>query len=105
MFSVSEASRICENPTEADYKNLMNILQYLKGTKNKSIHYNKNNKFIGYSDSDFANDEKTRRSTSGYIFLFGKSPISWKSQLQKNVTLSTAEAEFVSLTECTKQAL
>ena len=44
MFSVSEASRICENPTEADYKNLMNIIQYLKGTKNKSIHYNKNNK-------------------------------------------------------------
>ena len=52
MFSVSEASRICENPTEADYKNLMNILQYLKGVKKiKSIHYNKDNKFIGYSDS------------------------------------------------------
>ena len=33
MFSVSEASRIGENPIEADYKNLMNILQYLKGTK------------------------------------------------------------------------
>jgi murein tripeptide amidase MpaA len=83
MFSVSEASRICENPTEADYKNLMNILQYLKGTKNKSIHYNKDNKFIGYSDSDFANDEKTRRYINGYIFLLGKSPISWKSQLQE----------------------
>jgi len=29
MFSVCEASKICENPnpTEADYKNLMNILQ------------------------------------------------------------------------------
>ena len=39
-----------------------------------------------------------------YILL-GKIPTSWKSQLQKNVTLSTAEAEFVSLTECTKQAL
>jgi len=60
---------------------------------------------MGYSDSDFDNDEKRRWSTSGYIFLLGKSPILWKSQLQKNVTLSTAEAEFVSLTECTKQAL
>jgi len=30
MFSVSEASRICENPTEADYINLINILQNLK---------------------------------------------------------------------------
>ena len=105
MFSVSEASRICENPIEVDYKKFINILQYLKGTKNKSIHYNKDNKFIGYSDSDFTNDEKIRRSTSGYIFLLGKSHISWKSQLQKNISLSTVEAEFVSLTECTKQAL
>ena len=83
MFSVSEVSRICENLTESDYKNLMSILQYLKSTKNKSIHYNKNNKFIGYSDSDFAKDEKTRRSSSGYIYLLGKRPISWKSQLQQ----------------------
>jgi len=52
------------NPTEADYKNLMSILQYLKGTKNKFIRYNENNIFIGYSDSNFANDEKTRRSTN-----------------------------------------
>ena len=68
---------------EANYKNLINILQYLKGAKNKSIHYNKDNKYIGYSDSDLTNNEKTRRSTSGYLFLLGKSPISWKSQLQK----------------------
>jgi len=39
----------------ADYKNLRSILHYLKRYKKiKSIHYNKNNKFIGYSDSDFA---------------------------------------------------
>jgi len=44
--------------------------------------------------------KKTRRSTSRFIFLHGDSPISWKSQLQKSVTLPTAEAEFVSLTEC-----
>jgi len=53
----------------------MSIFQYLSGTKDKFIHYNKNNKFIGYSDSDFANDEKTRRSTSGYLFIFGNSLI------------------------------
>jgi len=33
MSGVNESSRIYENPTEADYKNLMNILQYLKGQK------------------------------------------------------------------------
>jgi len=104
-FAVNQASRFCENPTEVDYKALLQILQYLKGTKTNSIYYNRNNNFRGYSDSDFANDEKTRRSTSGYIFMLGESPISWKSQLQKIVTLSTAEAEYVSLTECVKQGM
>ena len=49
--------------------------------------------------------KKTRRSTSGFIFLLGDSPISWKSQQQKSVILSTAEAEFVSLTEYAKQGI
>jgi len=48
------------------------ILQYLNSTKEKSIHY-KGNKKKKY---------KTRKSTTGYIFLNGNSPISWKSQLQ-----------------------
>jgi len=62
-----------------------------------------------YSDADYAEDNETRKPTTGYIFLNGNCPISWKSQLQKCVTLSTAEAvaeaEFVSLIECTKHSL
>jgi len=48
------------------------------------------------------NDDVTRRSVSEYKFLLGNSPILWKSQIQRNVTLSTAKAEFVSVTECAK---
>jgi len=39
------------------------------------------------------------------MFLLGNNPISWKSQIQRNVTLSTAEVEFVSLTECAKHGI
>jgi len=46
-FTVNQASRESKNPTEADYKFLLSILQYLKCTKNKSIYYSKNNTFIG----------------------------------------------------------
>ena len=84
----------------------MHILQYLylKGTINKSICRNKRNRFIGYSDSDFASDEKNKKiPLAVFIFLLGDSPISWKSQqLKKRVTLSKTEAEFISLTECAK---
>ena len=40
-----------------------------------------------------------------YIFVLGNSPISWKSITQKNIALSTTEAEYSSLIECTKQAI
>jgi len=70
-----------------------------------SIYYNGNETLVGYSDSDWGGDESTRRSTSGIIFLLGNAPIAWKSQTQKCVTLSSAEAECVSLIECTKYAL
>jgi len=75
FFAVNQASRNCENPTEVDYRSLIHILQYLKGTINKSICYNKRNRFIGYSDLDFASDEKTRRTAGDFIFLLGGSPI------------------------------
>lgn len=104
-FAVNQASRYYEQPKEINYKSLMMILQYLNSTKDKLVHNNGETKLIGYSDSDYANDENTRRSTSGYIYLIRNSPISWKSQLQRIVTLSTAEAEFVSLTECAKQGI
>jgi len=104
-YAVNQASRNCEHPTTIDYKALLMILQYLKVTIHKSIHYNGKNKLVGFSDAYYANDEATRRSVSGYIFLLGNSPISWKSQIQRNVTLSTAETEFVSLTECAKHGI
>lgn len=36
-----------------------------------------------------------RKSTSGYIFLPSGSAVSWRSQKQKCVALSTAKAEYV----------
>jgi len=57
----------------------------------------------GYSDSDFAGDRETRRSTSGYIVLFGGNAVITKSQRQKSVSLSTCEAELHALTSCAKE--
>ena len=104
-FAVNQAARHSENLREVDLKSAYMILQYLNSTKEKSIHYIRDKNISVYSDADFAEDEETRKSTTGYIFLNGNSPISWKSQLQKCVTLSTAEAEFVSITKCTKHGI
>ncbi|KAK8918322.1 hypothetical protein KSP39_PZI021772 [Platanthera zijinensis] len=59
----------------------------------------------GFVDSDYAGDLDRRRSTSGYIFLLGGGPISWKATLQDIVVLSTTEAEYIATVEAAKEAI
>jgi hypothetical protein len=55
---------------------------------------------VGYSDSDYAGDD--RKSTSGYVFILAGA-ISWKSSKQTVTTSSTMYAEFVACYEATGQ--
>lgn len=73
------------------------IFKYLNGTTDYGIIYEKNANFAldCFSDSDYGGDLETRRSTIGFVFMFGSGAISWSSQLQKCVTLSSTEAEYV----------
>jgi len=50
-------------------------------------------------------DEDDGKSTTGHVFYFGGSPISWCSQKQNVVALSSCEAEFMAGTEAAKQAI
>ena len=47
----------------------------------------------GYVDADLAGNVDIRRSTTGYVYTLGGTAVSWGSQLQKIVALSTTEAE------------
>jgi len=104
-FAVHKAARKCEKPNVSDWKSILNILKYLNSTKDFKIIYNGNGYIHAYSDSDFAGDINDRKSTSGHIILMGNSPICWFSKKQSIVATSTAEAEYISISECAKKAL
>ena len=53
---------------------------------------------VGYCDADYEGDIDTRRSTTGYTFLFCRSAISWNSKKQPTIALSTAKAEYMAAT-------
>ena len=46
----------------------------------------------GFTDADFAGDTDDRKSTSGYVFLFGGTAVSWLSKLSIQWKLNTLHA-------------
>ena len=70
------------------------ILRYLKGSSDTCLCFTGASlKLQGYVDVDFADDIDRRKSTIGFVFTLSGTTISWASNLQKIVTLSTIEAE------------
>ena len=60
---------------------------------------------FGYADADFATDIDDRISTSGYVFMLSGAPNSWFSGKQRTVSLSTANAEYIALSETARDGL
>ncbi|GAB1867410.1 Reverse transcriptase Ty1/copia-type domain-containing protein [Camponotus japonicus] len=82
------------------------ILRYLKGTSDLGLHFRKDsNSLKGYCDADWGNCLEDRRSYTGYVFVLAGSPIAWESRKQRTVALSSTEAEYMAMTEATKEAI
>ena len=106
-LAVNQVSKYVSNPTRRHWNAAKRILKYLKKTKNLGLIFKRqgNQRLIGYTDADFANDTEKRRSVSGFVFTLNGTPISWKSRLQRTTALSTCEAELEALFLCAKEAL
>lgn len=106
-FAVNTLSRFNKNPTAAHWTAVKRICRYLQGTKDMKLIYTKdgNEKITGYCDADWASDVRDRKSCTGYIFLLQGGAISWRSQKQQTVALSTAEAEYMAMSSAAQEAL
>ena len=109
--AVREASKVMDGATKAHWKYLLRIIKFVIDSKEKKLRYTlkkgkmKEMLVEGYCDSDYAGDKDTRKSVAGYaIYLFGNL-IAWKSKSQKSVALSSSEAEYISISEITKDIL
>ena len=77
-FATSVASRYTKNPSHQHIEAVKTILRYMKGSKQRGITYGGQEKLLveGYSDSDWAEDLESRKSTSGFIFMLNGGPVS-----------------------------
>lgn len=99
-YSVGFISRFMENPTTEHLAAMKRVLRYVAGTLHFGCHYKrkKDPQLVGYTGSDLAGDIDTRKSTSGILFFLGDNTITWQSQKQKIVALSSCEAEYIAAT-------
>ncbi|GKE92741.1 ribonuclease H-like domain, reverse transcriptase, RNA-dependent DNA polymerase [Tanacetum coccineum] len=88
-------------------KAIKQVIRYVKGTKDYGITYmhNERNNIHGYSDSSYGVNTQEGKGTTGIIFYYGKSPISWSTQKLATVALSSCESEFIAATAAATQAL
>ncbi|GJT01421.1 ribonuclease H-like domain, reverse transcriptase, RNA-dependent DNA polymerase [Tanacetum coccineum] len=106
-YSVGLLSRFMQEPKEQHMKAIRQVLRYVKGTKDYGITYKHNggNKIHGFSDSSYGVNTQEGKGTTGIIFYYGESPISWSTQKQATVALSSCESEFIAATAAATQAL
>ncbi|GJZ69558.1 zinc finger, CCHC-type containing protein [Tanacetum coccineum] len=106
-YSVRLLSRFMQNPKDHHLKAVKQVIRYIKGTKEHGIIYKKEGgcKITGYSDSSYGINTDQGKGTTGIVFYFGESPITWCTQKQPTVALSSCESEFMAATGAACQAL
>ena len=103
--AVSELSRYLEKPSIEHVIAANRVLRYLVGTKDYKLLFDGNLPLqpVAYADADYANDQETRRSTSGYLIQSCGGSVIWKTKTQPTVALSTTEAEYYSASFCCQE--
>ena len=107
-YAVGALAKYMVLPTTVHWNAAMGVLRYLGGTVVYGVCFGGNRDecdLVGYCDADFAGDLDTRRSTTGYVFVYNGGAISWSSRRQQTVAASTTEAEYMAAAAAIKEAL
>ncbi|GAB2294442.1 hypothetical protein Dimus_038297 [Dionaea muscipula] len=103
-YSVNSVCQFMHQPTDLHFKAAIRILRYVKGTLDFGVNFPKNGSsgpvdLHAYCDADWAGDPNDRKSTTGFVILLNRSPVSWCSRKQASVSRSSTEAEYRSMAD------
>ncbi|XP_063788652.1 uncharacterized protein LOC134944044 [Pseudophryne corroboree] len=105
--AVCQASQFANNPGRQHRIAVKRILRYLKGTISLKLKFTRSSdtSLKVFCATDWGSDEEDRRFYTGYLFALANTAVSWVSRKQPTVALFTTEAEFMALTETSKEVL
>ena len=106
-FAVTLLSRHAANPSQDHLNKALYICRYLLGTRNYALVFDGATGYglEAYTDSDWGTDPTSRRSTTGYYLTLANGIFSWVSRTQKTIALSSTEAEYMALSDCSRQVV
>ena len=107
VFAVTKLAQFAARPSEEHFNKALYICRYLRGTSKYCLTYDgtSGQGLIACTDSDWASDSNNRRSQTGYFLKLAGGAISWTSRAQKTVALSSTEAEYMALSDCSHQVV
>lgn len=102
--AVCAVERYSHSPGAKQWKAVLKTIGYLRGTRDFGLTFSRRRRLevLAYADSDYTKSED-RRSMSA-IFI-GNTNVTWCARIQKCVTVSTTEAEYVAISDCVKEAM
>jgi hypothetical protein len=114
-FAVHQCARFSSNPKRSHELAIRRIIRYLKATSSQGyiLRPSSSRNLNRFVDADFAgtltptdsDDLSSVKSRTGYVITFASCPVLWSSKLQTEITLSTTEAEYITLSQATRDLI
>ena len=115
QYAVHQCARFNHCPRKSHADAIKRICRYLKGTQDQGLEFVPSDTFQldCYADADFAGlwrhedeqDPVCVKSRTGYVITLSGCPLLWASKLQREIALSTAEAEYIALSTALRDLL
>jgi hypothetical protein len=116
MYAIHQIAKYSSDPRQSHGEAILYLICYLKKTRELGIRFKPDPKkgFECYYDVDFSGlwnkafapvDPGTSKLQSGWIIFYAGCPVSWASKLQSQVALSTAEAEYIAMSQSLRDVI
>ena len=110
-----QCARFVTHPKRSHERAMIRLVRYLKSTSSRGIIYDPQPEkglecFVdadfagGWTQADADNAEQVM-SRTGFVIRYAGCPIGWCSKLQSEIALSTAEAEYIALSQALREVI
>jgi hypothetical protein len=105
-FALGKLSQQLKDPAKHHMTAVKNLMRYLRSTIKHRLKYSGSGKpmLVMHSDADWAGQRSDRKSTSGSAGMLCNGVITWGSKVQRSVSTSSTESEYLSASMTAKMS-